>query len=148
MPAKTQEDIVKEVATAMLAATMTAPTAPTTPKPVYVNNTSRLRKYVCDCTEHFVDARTGRTRPGPYVFRMAGTGALIRCEFCDGIFELEDTKPTRRLYRGCKHCTNPEEHRHADIEDIETEPAAGEDIVNGPYHPHASVAPCGDDCIP
>jgi hypothetical protein len=82
----------------------------------YVNNTSRLRKWVCGCTSHIIDEETGREAPGPYILRVAGTGLLAECAYCQQYFVLEDTAPRRRLYRGCQHCTNPEAHDHGPIE--------------------------------
>lgn len=90
-----------------------------TAKDKFVNNTSRLRKWVCDCTTHIVDEETGKEMPGPYIIRVAGTGLLTKCEYCHTIFVLEDLKAQRRLYRGCQHCTDPAAHEHGKVEEVE-----------------------------
>lgn len=86
-------------------------------KDKYVNNTSRLRKWICACTSHLVDEDTGAERPGPYIIRMAGSGALIKCEYCCSIFVREDQAAKRRLYRGCSHCPTPELHEHGPVDE-------------------------------
>lgn len=85
----------------------------------FKNNTSRQRKWVCACTTHIIDEETGKERPGPYIIRLAGTGALIRCDYCEHMFVLEDLAAKRRLYRGCVHCPKPEAHDHGLIEQDE-----------------------------
>lgn len=85
----------------------------------FVNNTSRLRKWICRCENHIVDEETGREIVGPYIIRLAGTGLLAKCEYCQTYFVLEDVAAQRRLYRGCTHCTNPEAHEHGAIENAE-----------------------------
>lgn len=85
-----------------------------TPKP-YLNPTSRLHRYVCACDSHIINEQTGATRPGPYIMRVAGTGLLATCFYCGEFFRLEDEAPRRKLYRGCRHCSNPDEHTHGAI---------------------------------
>lgn len=99
-----------------LPALTVAPVKRRTAAEKFVNNTSRLRKWVCQCDSHIVDEETGREAPGPYIIRVAGTGLLAKCEYCETYFVLEDIAARRRLYRGCKHCTNPDAHDHGVIE--------------------------------
>lgn len=84
---------------------------------IYLNPTSRLHKWVCSCTQHLTNINTGRTKSGPYVIRLAGTGALISCGYCSDFFRIADMPPTRRLSRGCAHCDNPEAHVHEPTSD-------------------------------
>lgn len=96
--------------------TVTAPKRRTAAEK-FVNNTSRLRKWVCQCETHIIDEETGKEVEGPYILRVAGTGLLAECAYCKTFFVLEDIAARRRLYRGCNHCTNPEAHDHGVIED-------------------------------
>ena len=89
---------------------------PKTAAEKYVNNTSRLRKWVCDCDEHVVNVDTGRTAVGPYILRVPGSVDLVAtCGYCKTLWVLEDVAATGRLYRGCAHCTNPNAHDHGPI---------------------------------
>ena len=92
----------------------TTPTPRVLAKNKFVNNTSRLRKWVCQCQVHVVNKDTGSKRKGPYIVRAAGDIA-VRCNICSYDFQLEDTPATRRLYRGCAHCENPDAHTHGSI---------------------------------
>lgn len=83
----------------------------------YQNNTSRDRKWVCACATHIIDEARGYSKPGPYIVRMAGTGALIKCEYCETLFRMADEAPNpnrigRRMPKPCAHCENPEAHTH------------------------------------
>lgn len=105
----------RKVALDALAASLNAGVAPVkkrTAAEKFVNNTSRLRKWICACEVHVVDEETGAEKPGPYIIRCAGTGMLAECAYCKTYFVLEDEAARRRLYRGCDHCTNPEAHAH------------------------------------
>jgi len=82
----------------------------------FVNNTSRLRKWICACTTHVIDEETGREQAGPYILRVAGTGLCAECAYCRTVFLLEDLAAKRKLYRGCAHCDDPKAHEHGEIE--------------------------------
>ncbi len=110
-------------ATATGQATAGATAGATAINPPYLNPTSRLHKWICSCPDHIVrdaiiDPLTQAVikreirKGGPYVIRVAGTGLLATCNYCGDCFRLEDAPPTRRLYRGCEHCENPEAHAH------------------------------------
>ena len=63
-------------------------------RPVVKKDTAatRMRKWVCRCTEHVVDAEVDpvKTKEGPYVIRVAGTGLEAKCDFCQEMFEVEE----------------------------------------------------------
>ena len=106
-------------ATAGATAATTTPAVRQTATQKYVNNTCRQRLWVCACVTHVVDAervndnRAGGIRQGPYKIRVAGDGLLALCQYCQTMFRLEDKEATRtRAYKGCAHCSNPEEHDH------------------------------------
>ena len=55
---------------------------------------SRLRKYVCQCTEHTIG---GRVIPGPYAFRGAASVEYsVFCQFCDAVFTLVPATVARK----------------------------------------------------
>lgn len=98
-------------ATAAAAAATTSGTGRKRRSDKYQNNTSRLRKWTCSCTVHQVSADSENTRPGPYIIRCAGDALVARCDLCGMMFRQQDEAATRtRIYRGCAHCTNPEDH--------------------------------------
>lgn len=120
----------------------------------FTNNTSRLRKWICECEYHAIDAESGTLRPGPYIIRTAGDALIARCELCGSYFKATDEPATRKLYRGCAHCTNPDAHDHGmldaaslTIRSIIPRPLPSIPAISDPYHPHASFIPCGPDCI-
>lgn len=81
-------------------------------KRTFVNNTSRLRKFVCGCQEHVTNDSTGSKRKGPQITRAAGDLKAL-CPICQQMFKLLDEPATRkRTYRGCGHCSNPSAHTH------------------------------------
>ncbi len=45
-----------------------------------------LRERACECTSHVVNEATGESRKGAYVIRVAGTGLIGKCEYCDTLF--------------------------------------------------------------
>ena len=63
-------------------------------RPIIKKDTAatRMRKWTCKCTEHVVDAEVNppKTKEGPYVIRVAGTGLEAKCDFCQEMFEVEE----------------------------------------------------------
>lgn len=61
-------------------------------RPIVKKDTAatRMRKWVCRCEEHTVDAEEGKVKDGPYVIRVAGTGLRAQCQFCRTMFEEEE----------------------------------------------------------
>lgn len=91
------------------------------PDKLYVNPTSRLHRWVCGCPSHITNEVTGKVAPGPYTIRVAGSGLIARCEYCNELFRLEDTPAKRKLSRPCgSHCP-PGSHVHADEDEDEDE---------------------------
>ena len=51
--------------------------------------TTRLKKWTCQCEEHFVDKEDGIVKDGPYIIRAAGTGLKAMCRYCGKAFTTE-----------------------------------------------------------
>lgn len=84
---------------------------------------SRLRKYVCACTEHATDSESEGLIAGPYIIRAAGDALMARCEACGQLFKLSDEAATRtnKARGGCAHCSNPEAHEGPCVSKSESE---------------------------
>lgn len=89
------------------------------------NNTSRLRKWICDCEYHVIDAESGTLRPGPYIIRTAGDALIARCELCGAYFKATDEPATRKRYSGCAHCGDPGAHECGDVSDTSASTSGG-----------------------
>lgn len=76
---------------------------------------TRNRRYICECQTHIVNAAAGVSKPGPYVLYMAGSGAVVQCFYCQTFFQQVDANRGHNKRRGgCAHCSNPEAHTHTD----------------------------------
>ena len=61
-------------------------------RPIIKKDTAatRMRKWTCKCEEHVVDMEASKTKEGPYVIRVAGTGLRAQCQFCRTMFVEEE----------------------------------------------------------
>lgn len=67
---------------------------------------SPLKKWVCQCTTHVVNVKSGKTLKGPYIIRVSGDGLVAMCSWCDSPFVMaEEGLPRKRKSKICgAHC--------------------------------------------